>query len=65
MNFIEMADNSIICDLRQLNHRPIYDDFFEAATKYIVEQIETSVDERPHDQIVHLEQTISARDLLK
>lgn len=66
MSFVELEDESILCDLRKLNHRPShYDQFFEAAAKYINQEVETSVDDRRHDQVVHLAKAISAQDLYK
>ena len=66
MKYVELQDESIITDLRKLNHRPAcYDAFFAEAEKYIADQVETSVDDRRHDQVVHLAKAISARDLLE
>ena len=61
-----MFSESIITDLRKANHRPAcYDAFFAEAEKYIADQDETSVNDRRHDQVVHLAQAISARGLLE
>lgn len=66
MDFIELGDESIICDLRKLNHRPNhYNEFFDAAAKYIDNEVEISVDDRRQDQVVHLARAMSARDLLE
>ena len=66
LQFLELGDASIVYDLRALNHRPKhYEEFFNAAEKFIAESIESSVDDRRHDSVVHLAKAISASDLHK
>ena len=52
-------------DLRHHNHgrESIYDPFWEECRKYLQE--ETAVDDRRHDEILHLAKAISVRDLLE
>lgn len=66
LEYIELQDEDIVTDLRQLNHRPaVYDEFFDHAAKYIDEQVTTSVDDRRQDTVVHLAKAMSANDLHK
>ena len=66
MDFVELEDDSIVCDLRKLNHRPAsFEEFFNAAEQYMSEEVETSVDDRRHDSVVHLDKAFSTQDLFK
>ena len=64
--YIELQDESIAMDVRELDHRPAnFGEFFELAAKYIDDQVETSVDDRRQDTVVHLAKAMSANDLHK
>lgn len=66
MNFIELEDDSIIMDLRSLNHQEgKFDVFFDAASTVLQQEIETAVDDRRQDTVVHLAKAFSANDLFK
>lgn len=66
MRFMELEDEDIVIDLRKLNHRPTrFDAFFDAAAKFIDDEIVTSVDDRRHDTVVHMAKAMSANDLYK
>ena len=62
---IDMQDPDVVDDLRHHNRGqvPKYDQFWEQCRKYLEES--TTVDERRHDEVVHLAKAISARDLLE
>ena len=62
--FLELGDPTIIVDMRNFNKRPAcFDAFFEATEKYIEQQVQTAVDDRRHDQVVHLATAMSVADL--
>ena len=50
--------------MKKFNKRPAcFDAFFEATEKYIEQQVQTAVDDRRHDQVVHLATAMSVADL--
>ena len=64
---LDMEDPDVVLDLRALNtgHKSQYDVFLEECKKFLEEEVGTPVDDRRHDQVVHLARAISARDLLE
>lgn len=72
MEYVMLRDETIIYDLRALNHRPHhFEDFFNAAERVINATVETAVDDRRHGDVhegmdvVHMATAISAADLHK
>ena len=59
-----MEDPDVVLDLRALNtgHKSHCDVFWNECKKFL-EEVGTPVDDRWHDQVVHLARAISARDL--
>ena len=64
-HIIDMQDPDVVDDLRHHNPRreSKYDPFWEQCQVYLQEV--TAVDERRHDEIVHLAKATSSRDLLE
>ena len=64
-HIIDMQDPDVVDDLRHHNRGRVskYDQFWEQCRKYFAES--TAVDERRHDEVLHLAKAISARDLLE
>lgn len=62
-----MEDLDVVLDLRSLNtgHKSQYDVFWDECKKFLEEKVGTPVDDRRHDQVVHLAWAISAKDLLE
>ena len=67
MNFIEYEDEEIILDLRTVCQKgdTAYSDFFDTARIIIEEKVGTAVDERRHDDTLHLAAALSAADLYR
>lgn len=66
LDFIELEDDSIVCDLRKLNHQEsVFDVFFDTAATILDEEIGSAVDDRRQDTVVHLARAVSANDLYK
>lgn len=64
--FIQLGDETIIYDLRALNSRKeIYSEFFNMAETVINNEVDTAVDDRRHDTVVHLAKAMSTSDLYK
>lgn len=64
LEYISHEDPDIIMDMRALNHRPtVYDSFFDQASLILDGLVETAVDDRRHDRILHLAVAMSAPDL--
>ena len=64
---IDSEDPKIIDDLRHLNrgHSQKYEVFWTESKKYLEDVVQTAVDDRRHDEHVHLAKAISVRDLLE
>ena len=63
---IEPEDPNTVIDLRSLNSssgRAKYDVFWDHCSRFLNESVGTAVDDRHHDNVVHLAQAISIRDL--
>ena len=67
MNFIEYEDEEIILDLRTVCQKgdTAFSDFFDTARIIIEEKVGTAVDERRHDDTLHLAAALSAADLYR
>ena len=60
---LDMEDPDVVLDLRASNTGH-YDIFWDECKKFL-EEVGTPVDDRRHDQVVHLAQAISAGDFLE
>ena len=63
---MEPEDPNNVIDLRSLNSssgRAKYDVFWDQCSRFLNESVGTAVDDRRHDNVVHLAQAISIRDL--
>ena len=66
--FIELEDSSVIKDLRTLNSatgRAKFDCFWLECDTVLNEEIDTAVDDRRHNEITHLANALSVRDLFE
>ena len=64
--FVNMKDESIVYDLRALNKsQEVYSTFFNKAEDVINAEVGLAVDDRRHDQVVHLAKAMSVEDLYK
>ena len=64
---LDMEDPDVVLDVRASNtgHKSQYDVFWDECKTFLEEEVGTPVDDRRHDQVVHLARAISARDLLE
>lgn len=67
LEFAELKDEELVVDLRTLTQADTtaFEDFFNVAGKVIESTVETAVDERRHDSVVHLAKAMSGADLYR
>ena len=64
--YVSLKDESIVYDLRAVNGKAeIYSEFFNKEEEVINTEVSLAVDERRHDQVVHLAKAMSVQDLYK